>query len=114
MGQYTESLRLITLNSRCSSANINWRKPNNGQIITFYKKQQSFTVCLNSVYAGGTVYRLKGSSKQMVAESNRTGNIGCFESHCSHVSLLIEADNTIDPNILKYTYKSVRDYSKSD
>ena len=105
---------LATLSSRCQSGKITWRTPQNGQIVTFYMSRRTFTVCLNGNFPGASIYRLTGPSRMLLTDANSTGPLGCFKSHCGHVSLLLEVDMELSPGLLKYTYSGASDSSKFD
>ena len=55
---------------------------------------------------GANVYRLNGPSRHLIAASNVSGTVGCFESHCGHASFLIEADGK---KKVRYAYSFTED-----
>lgn len=72
-------------------------------------------MCVTAKAPGANVYRLKGPSRQLIASSATSGQLGCFESHCGHVTLLLEVDSAVlDPEAtrLRYVYHVERDASK--
>ena len=98
---------------RCDTGRIDWRSPSYRQVVSLYKNRQSFRVCLTTSSPGAVVYHLKGASRKLVAKGDSAGHIGCFDSECGHVSLLLEADpNRYVPRILMFTYSSKIDKSE--
>ena len=37
-----------------------------------------------------TIYRIKGTSRQPVATANASGDLGCFESECKHLTFYLK------------------------
>ena len=112
MSEYQEVPR-TRITMRCDTGRIYWRNPSHRQVVSLYKNRQSFTVCLTASHPGVAVYRLKGASRRLVAKGESQEAIGCFESECSHVSLLLEADPDGNfPRVLRFTYNSKIDKSE--
>lgn len=75
---------------RCPLNGLTWRKPRFSHIVVFHRRNRPFQLCMNLHSPGMAIYRLKGTSKQPVASANASGNLGCFESECKHLTFLIQ------------------------
>ena len=84
-----------TITSSCGAGSVTWESPHGSQAITFLRNT-SFTLCLssNSASSHAAVYRLIGPSRRLLVPKSHDGMLGCYDSQCSHVSLLIESQNS--------------------
>ena len=80
-----------------------WINPKEQRAISFTDKKRSFKICLDSAREGASVYRLEGSAKTLLSANSQPGRIGCMESDCNHVTLLLEASSN---DTLEYNYTS--------
>lgn len=89
--------------SSCEAGSIMWEKPHGSQSVTFLKNT-SFTLCLssNSTSSPVAIYRLIGPSRRLLIPKYRTGILGCYDSECNHISILIESYNSSGHIELKY------------
>ena len=98
---------------RCERGDIRWKYPRNNHLLTFTNSHKDLVVCLTVQKAGARIYRPKGSLRQLIADVNDTGSVGCFKSECSHVSFLFEVDADYSgPNTLTYQYSGYIDTCK--
>eukprot|EP00731_Ephydatia_muelleri_P028401 Em0020g45a len=83
------------ITSSCGAGSVTWENPHGSQAITFLRNT-SFTLCLssNSASSHAAVYRLIGPSRRLLVPKSHDGMLGCYDSQCSHVSLLIESQNS--------------------
>ena len=92
----------VKLDLGCQKGKITWLNPEEERMISFSDKKRSFTVCLDSARAGTSVYRLEGSAQTLLApDSEPAGRIGCLESDCTHVTLLLQPSRS---DTLEYNY----------
>ena len=104
-GEYEQTpITLFLL--RCSAGGILWKKTRHNQIVTFFRSRKPFTLCLGVELPGANVSRLDGPSRHLIAASNVSGTVGCFESHCGHASFLFEADSKTK---VRYAYSFTED-----
>lgn len=78
-----------------------WINPEEERAVSFADKKSSFKVCLDSARAGASVYRLEGSAKTLLSANSQPGRIGCLESDCEHVTLLLQPSSN---DTLEYNY----------
>ena len=89
---------------RCRINSLTWKEPRFNHIMVFFKRRLSFQLCLRTAAPGVTFYRLKGTSRQLIARSNTSGELGCFESHCKHLSFRMEPEGKLSLQNLQFTY----------
>lgn len=86
----------------CETGKLTWFNPKEEWKISFADKKKSFNVCLDSARAGASVYRVEGSARTLLSSNSEPGGIGCWESDCKHVTLLLQASTSGD--VLEYNY----------
>ena len=93
----------MKLSLACQTGKLTWLNPEGERAISFSNKRRSFTVCLDSARAGAaSVYRLEGSAKTILTpDSEPAGRIGCLQSDCTHVTLLLQPSSS---DTLEYNY----------
>ena len=91
----------MKLDLGCEAGKITWVNPEEERAISFSDKKRSFTVCFDSARAGASVYRLEGSARTLVSPDSRSGRIGCLESDCTHVTLLLQPSRS---DTLEFNY----------
>ncbi len=91
---------------RCSVNQFIWYRPRQDHIVTFHQSRQSFTLCLSRVGEGMSIYQLRGTSRKLLAGSNATGELGCFESECKHLTLYFDVESSLKVSRISYTYRS--------
>ena len=91
----------MKLDLSCQTGKLTWLNPEGERAISFSDKR-SFTVCLDSARAGASVYRLEGSAKTLLSpDPEGAGRIGCLQSDCTHVTLLLQPSSS---DTLEYNY----------
>ena len=99
--------------SSCEAGSITWEgKPHGSQVVTFMKNT-SFTLCIlsSSASSSAAVYRLIGPSRRLLVPASRAGKLGCYESQCNLISLLIEPLNS-SAGYIELTYQVNLDTSE--
>lgn len=100
---------------KCSTNGITLNKPYYPHMITFFNRHKSFLICLNTLNPRVTIYRLLGTSRQLLAAASNysTGRVEiCLESQCKHVTLLLEPDPGALIRRAYYTYTFSQHKSK--
>ena len=95
---------------RCSLNGLSWRQPRHDHVLVFFKRGGSFRLCFTAHNPGASVYRLKGTSKKPIALSNTSGNLGCLESHCKHLTFQLETSTKA--RRIDFTFSYTRIYSE--
>ena len=102
-----ETTRTSTITPRCSTNELIWYEPRHDHVISFKQsKKKSFSICLSRDNGGMSIYQLRGTSRKLLVRSNSTGELGCFESECKHLTLLFEVDSSLSVDRFKYSYRS--------
>ncbi len=84
-----------------------WYKARADHVVTFHHlPSAAFTLCLSRGDPGMKVYQLRGTSRKLLVGSNETGELGCFESECKHLSLYFAVDDSYNAFRIVYTYQS--------
>ena len=91
----------MKLDLGCEMGKFTWINPEEERAVSFADKKSSFKVCLDSARAGASVYRLEGSAKTLLSANSQPGRIGCLESDCEHVTLLLQPSSN---DTLEYNY----------
>ncbi len=103
-----EQPKTSIITPRCSVNQFIWYKASQNHIVTFHHQSSavSFILCLSRVKPGMSVYQLRGTSRKLIISSNATGELGCFESDCKHISLYFDVDDNLNVFRSVYTYRS--------
>ena len=104
-----EETKITVIAPNCPMNSLVLKKPRFDHILVFHKLERSFRLCLSMDVPGGRVFRLKGASKQLVAREGASGDLGCFESQCKHLTLMVRpnADMEIPKIQFTYTYNEI-------
>lgn len=83
-------------------------------ILTFYKRNKPFSLCLRFSSPGMSVHRLLGTSKQPVASGSESGSDEtCHESQCKHATFELDPEKGYNAALLPgkmqltYTYNLI-------
>lgn len=102
-----EQLKTTVVTPRCSVNQFVWYKARVDHIVTFhYERSPAFSLCLSRGGTGMSVYQLRGTSRKLLVSSNATGDLGCFESECKHLSLYFDVDDSYNTFRMVYTYRT--------
>jgi len=93
----------MQLDLACKKGKITWINPEEERAISFTDKKRSFKVCFDSARAGARVYRLESSAKTLASSNSDPGQIGCWESDCKHMTLLVQPSTKVDTLDYNYT-----------
>lgn len=100
-----EETKITHIRPRCPQNGLTWQKAEFKHIVAFSKGYSPFRLCMTLLSpAHVTIYRLRGTSKQLIATAGSSGDLGCFESECKHLTFLMEPDNKLMVNKVKLTY----------
>ena len=91
----------MRLDLGCQAGKVTWINPEEERMLSFTDRKRSFKVCFDSARAGASVYRVEGSAKTLVSLNSEPGRIGCLDSDCKHVTLLLQPSSS---NTLEYNY----------
>lgn len=91
----------MRVDSECKEGKITWINPSEERVIRFTDKNKSFKMCFGSARAGASVYRVEGYAKTLLSSNSEPGPIGCLDSDCKHVTLLLQPTSS---NTLEYNY----------
>lgn len=100
----------MNLDLGCQTGKIVWINPEEERAISFHDRKRAFKICVDSLRAGAGVYRVvEGSTRTLLSANSEPGRIGCLESECKHVTLLVQTSNN---NTLEYNYTTTITNSK--
>ena len=110
----------IPLKESCNDTNtIIWNTDASIQLLQFRMNHRSFTLCMSSsdrdAISGVTITQLRQISKRVIYSPEQSQKeIGCIESQCNHVSLLLDSSSKMHnaESSLKLTYQYVFDHSE--
>ena len=110
----------IPLKESCNDTNtIIWNTDASIQLVQFRMNHRSFTLCMSSsdrdAISGVTITQLRQISKRVIYSPEQSQKeIGCIESQCNHVSLLLDSSSLMHSaaSSLKLTYQYVFDHSE--
>lgn len=95
---------------QCPLNGLSLMDPRFNHIVVFFKRNRSFHLCATLHDPGMATYRIKGTSKQLIERSNSSGSLGCFESECKHLTILMEPGREMNAERIhiSYTYNEIR------
>lgn len=101
-----EETKTTEIRPRCSLNEMIWYTPKYNHIVSFQdSSRKPFSICLSRTVQGMNIYQLIGTSRRLLIGANNTGELGCFESQCNHLTLYFEIVSKLPPKIT-YRYRS--------
>lgn len=101
---FYEPIKTSLIAPTCPVNGLIWKRPLFEHIVAFHKQNAPFRLCFTLHSPGIGVHRLRGTSRQLVARPNASGTLGCLESQCKHLTLVMKPDGETKMKRVQFTY----------